>query len=114
MFLFAAYRPDRWWYEVVETIRRLAMTGLLMMFKDAGFRLAAAFFLSFVSICLHYTMEPYADPTTNSLALISHVTVFMVFFLSQIIASGVVDPEKHPWDVVLAMILVLLRDHWGL
>ena len=26
-------RPDRWWYEVIETFRRLTMTALLLLFK---------------------------------------------------------------------------------
>ena len=32
MFLFAAHRPEMWWYEIVETVRRLTMTGLLVLF----------------------------------------------------------------------------------
>ena len=63
-FLFAAYRPEMWWYEVYETVRRLAMNGLLVLVPNQATRLGVASFLSFLSILMHTAMGPYADRGT--------------------------------------------------
>ena len=58
MFLFAAHRPEMWWYEVVETVRRLTMTGLpRAVSATIEIRLAVGCLLSFVSILLHTDHE---------------------------------------------------------
>ena len=85
-FLFAAYRPEMWWYEVIETVRRLTMTGLLALLPNYSIRLGVATFLSFLSILMHTATEPFADRATNILALVSHLLVFMMFFLGEQIA----------------------------
>ena len=87
-FLFAAYRPEMWWYEVVETLRRLTMTGLLVLIQNHAFRLGVATFLSFLSVLMHTATEPFADRATNALALASHLLVFTVLFMGQEIAFG--------------------------
>ena len=153
-------RPDRWWYEVIETFRRLTMTALLLLFKarqhqhhskpnvllkiprdthqrpcsqNQTLRLAVAFFFSFLSILLHFTTEPYVDPATNTLALVSHLLVFLVrrtwsgvsphihenwtpqfchsplgqvFFVGEHIAFEVVNTENLGVDIALAAVLL--------
>ena len=61
---------------------------------DHEIRLSVAIFLSFLSILLHMTTEPFTDPATNTLALVSHLLVFMVFFVAQQITTGVVQTDK--------------------
>ena len=107
-FLFNAYRPEMWWYEVVEAVRRLTMTGLLVLVPDSDIRLSVAIFLAFASLLLHTTTEPYADPATNALALVSHLLVFMVFFVGQQIVIGIVKTEYLSVGVVLVVLLVAL------
>ena len=106
MFLFAAHRLEMWWYEVIETVRRLTMTGLLVLFKDDEIRLAVGFFLSFLSILLHMTTEPFTDPATNTLALVGHMLVFMVFFVAQQITTGVVTTDNIWAGIPLVMLLL--------
>ena len=105
-FLFAAYRPDRWWYEVVETIRRLTMTGLLTLVPDPEIRLSVAIFLAFASLLLHTTTEPFSDSATNTLALVSHLLVFMVFFAGQQIAIGIIDTNNLAVGIFLVVLLL--------
>ena len=107
-FLFAAYRPEMWWYEIVEAVRRLTMTGLLVLVPNSDVRLSVAIFLAFASLLLHTTTEPYADPATNALALVSHLLVFMVFFVGQQIVIGIVKTEYNSVGVALVILLLAL------
>ena len=107
-FLFSAYRPEMWWYEVVETIRRLTLTGLLVLVPDPDVRLSVAIFLAFASFLLHTITQPFADPATNTLALVSHLLVFMVFFVGQQIAIGIVKTEDLAVGIALVFLLVVL------
>ena len=95
-----------WWYEVIETVRRLTMTGLLVLFRRPEVRLAMATFLSFLSVLLHFTTEPYLDIITNSLALVSHLLVFAVFFVGQEIAFGVIETENLGVGILLVILLL--------
>ena len=105
-FLFAAYRPEMWWYEVYETVRRLAMNGLLVLVPNQATRLGVASFLSFLSILMHTAMGPYADRGTNALALVSHLLVYMVYFLGEQIWIGVVQTKDFGVDVLLVILLL--------
>ena len=104
-FLFAAYRPEMWWYEVIETVRRLTMTGLLVLFPSHDIRPTMAIILSFLSILMHNATEPFTDPATNTLALVSHLLVFMVFFVGDRIGTGTVRTENFGIDVLLVILL---------
>ena len=107
-FLFAAYRPEMWWYEVVETVRRLTMTGLLVLVSDPDVRLSVAICLAFGSVLLHTTTQPYTDPATNILAHVSHLLVFVMFFVGQQISIEILDTENLAVGVVLVIILITL------
>ena len=104
-FLFAAYRPEMWWYEVIETVRRLTMTGLLVLFPNHDIRLTVAITFSFLSILMHNATEPFTDPATNALALVSHLLVFMVFFVGERIKFGVVKSQEFGTDILLVVLL---------
>ena len=95
-----------WWYEIIEAIRRLAMTGLLVLFYNPDIRLGIATFLSFLSILLHVTTVPFTDPATNALALVSHLLVFAVFFVGQEIKLGVVQTKDLGMGVLLVILLL--------
>ena len=77
-----------------------------MLFKDHAIRLGVATFLSFLSVLMHTATEPFADRATNALALASHLLVFMVLFMGQEIAFGVVHTEDFGVDVLLVILLL--------
>ena len=83
-FLFRDYRPGRWWYEVLETLRRVALTGFLVVI-DSELRLTMATALSFGSVLIHSLTTPYLDSHTNALANWCHVMVYVVLFFAQVL-----------------------------
>jgi hypothetical protein len=56
-FLFSSYAPQDWYWEVIETIRRLLLTGVLVMFNQgSGLQIVVAFVISlfFVKLYGHF------------------------------------------------------------
>ena len=46
-FLFKSYEPRYWYWEVVETIRRVFMTGILVLFRQgSALQMVIAFIIS--------------------------------------------------------------------
>ena len=54
---------------------------------------------------MHTATEPFTDPATNALALVSHLLVFIVFFAGQQIQFGVVLTEDFGMSVLLVILL---------
>jgi len=66
-FLFAAYAPQYWYWEVVETYRRLFMTAVISV-VDPGTSVQAVFaiLLALFSIKLYSVHVPYSEGTDGS------------------------------------------------
>jgi hypothetical protein len=53
-FLFSGYDPLYWYWEVVETIRRILLTGILVLFRQgSGLQLVVAFVISITFLKLY-------------------------------------------------------------
>lgn len=61
-FLYKAYRPNYWWFEVYELVRKLFLTGLII-FVAAGTatQIAIACVICVVTTALHLRLQPYED-----------------------------------------------------
>ena len=59
-FLFSAYRPKMWWFEIFDTIRRLMLTGVLgTISPGTGSQLIAGMLISGVSCGVYAWFKPY-------------------------------------------------------
>ena len=67
-FLFSCYRPGAWWFEVFDSVRRIAMTGLVRYVAKTSGPPVAGILLSLVSSIVFREVQPYENPSTNALA----------------------------------------------
>ena len=72
-FLFSCYRPGAYGFEVFESVRRIAMTGLIRYVKKASGPPVAGILLSLVSIIVFREISPYENPSTNALSTFAQV-----------------------------------------
>ena len=71
-FLFKYVKPERWWFEVADALRRVIMIGGLVFVEDQDARKAAVGFgLSAASLILFREAEPYLTVSCNVLATIA-------------------------------------------
>ena len=106
-FLWAAYSPEFWYWEVIETTRRLVLTAVLSVVEPGSAQqsvlsiLLAQFFLK-----LYGFHMPYGKDSDNALAEVGQYQIFFTFFAALIIQNGLLDPF---WDQVLGVLLVLIN-----
>ena len=67
-FLFNEYRCSRWAFDVFDMWRRIAMVGLLP-FAPIELRPIIGCGLAAISLAAFQELQPYHDPTTNTLAV---------------------------------------------
>ena len=66
VFLFEPYKPEFWYFEVVETVRRLLMTGVLSIIKPGTYsQLSYGLFLSIFFTVLLAALQPYNEVRDN-------------------------------------------------
>ena len=66
-FLFAMYRADVWWFEILEMIRKLIINGVLVYIAHTEIRTAVGFAVCFLSLLVSMQMRPFASPKLNQL-----------------------------------------------
>ncbi|GMH54226.1 hypothetical protein TrST_g8872 [Triparma strigata] len=83
VFLFVPYKPEFWYFEVVETVRRLLMTGVLSIIKPGTYsQLSYGLFLSIFFTVLLAALQPYNEVRDNRIAVLSSALLIAVFMMS--------------------------------
>ena len=81
-FLFAAYRMDCWYWEVVELIRKLLLTSILALIApgSAG-QVVVGILIAFVALIAALIKEPYAMKRLNVVAQVAQLNLFFLLFV---------------------------------
>ena len=89
-FLFKSYKPEYWYWEVVETYRRLMLTAVLSVIATgSGSQVVASMSISMVYIKIYGYYQPYAVGDKNTLAEIGQIQILLTFFGAIIIFYSV-------------------------
>jgi hypothetical protein len=68
-FLYGSYEPKRWWMEVFETVRKLALTGFLVfMAPGTATQIVMSMLMSLVAVRIYCGTRPFIDPFNDKLA----------------------------------------------
>jgi len=118
-FLFDPYKPEYWYFEVVETMRRLLMTGALSSVRPGSFtQLSCGLSLSIFFTVLLATLMPYSESRDNWIAILSSALLIMVFLASSFMKynQNIQDDsyDANGMDVLLmiAYLFVLVLFFW--
>ena len=80
-FLFSCYRPGAYGFEVFESLRRIAMTGLIRYVAKTSGPPVAGIVLSLVSIIVFREVQPYENPSTNALSTFAQWQLLSTYLL---------------------------------
>eukprot|EP01046_Picozoa_sp_COSAG06_P051942 COSAG06_NODE_8599_length_2118_cov_45.241768_2_plen_262_part_00 len=87
-FLIGDFKPEYWFWEVVELFRKLLLSGILSLVGRGSIAQAAlGTVISFAFFALHLRLLPYKSPTLNVIKAISEIQMFAVLLLSVILQS---------------------------
>ena len=89
-FLFAAYRIDCWYWEVVELVRKLLLTSILALIApgSAG-QVVVGILISFFALLATLIKAPYAQPRLNTVAQVAQLNLFFLLFVGLLLKLNV-------------------------
>jgi hypothetical protein len=78
-FLFDPYKPEYWWFEVFETTRRLAMTGVLgAISPGSDLQLGAGILMEVFATMVYCWCRPFVEFKDNVLGVLTNFMVLLV------------------------------------
>jgi hypothetical protein len=68
-FIMQEYKVEYWWFELLEVARKILLTGGVLFLQHVpDVQLLVGTAVCFFCTCLVVTLQPYRNPTSNSLA----------------------------------------------
>ena len=115
-FCISAYRPECFWFEPLDMLRKLALTGLLQLVeRGSAFQVLLGCTLSFMAFGLQQRLQPYAEPEENLLKALVEGQIFLTFLVSFILRVIVrvgsyerFGAEDYGWVIVVSLGSLLL------
>ncbi|GMI34775.1 hypothetical protein TeGR_g6673, partial [Tetraparma gracilis] len=78
-FLWEPYKPSFWWFEIFETARRLAMTGVLgAISPGSDVQLASGIVMTFGGTMVYCICMPFSELKDNILGILTNAQIFLV------------------------------------
>ncbi|GMH61642.1 hypothetical protein TrST_g9108 [Triparma strigata] len=108
-FLFEPYKPEYWYFEVVETARRLMMTGVLSTIKPGSFvQLSSGLLMSIGYVVFISNIHPYVEVRDNTIAVLTGCQLVLVFMTASFMKYQTKLEEGEAYELQgLGVMLIL-------
>jgi hypothetical protein len=104
-FLYESYEPRFWYWESVEAIRRIVLTGVVSVLSpSSSTQSAAGMILALVYIGLYGQLKPYEDDKDDTLAFVGQYQIFWTFFGTLVIGNDLLGSKQD--NTVAAFIII--------
>jgi hypothetical protein len=105
--LFHSYKPHLWYWELVETISRLLLTGVLVLIaQGSAIQIVIGAVFSIASLLIHNYSEPYIDANLQLAKHISYWQIYGLFFIALLLKSDFESMRRNALGVVLLLLLI--------
>ena len=85
-FCLNDYRPEAWWFEPADMLRKLALSGLLQFVqRGTAAQVLVGCCISFASFGVHVRLLPYRESEANVLKVCAEAVLFLTFLISFIL-----------------------------
>jgi hypothetical protein len=89
-YLFGCYKPEFWYFEVIETLRRLLLTGFLtLIYPGATKQLVVGIFINVLFVAFYSFLSPYNEEELQFSSFLCQCQLILVFFVSILIKENV-------------------------
>ena len=110
-FLFENYRPSAWYWELVDTVRKVILTsGLILIGSESRSYAGIASIMSGIYAIGFAVKKPVVDPFENRLMLTSLVVTFVnlgIGAVSKIPSENIPSSVDHSVDKIMFELLVV-------
>jgi len=104
--LWKPYRPDRFYYEVIECARRVLLTGaLVFIYPNTAAQIAVAIMIAMFFIFVSEALAPHASFWDTWCSRAGHAIVFTSFFLALLLKMDV-SGERSSSQTVFEIVLI--------
>lgn len=104
--LWAPYKPGRFYYEVIECLRRIMLTGVVVfIYPNTAAQVAVTLMIALFFIVVSLLLAPFVSKWDASLSLIGHGVIFTSVYVALLSKVDVTD-ERDASQEVFAGILV--------
>jgi len=91
-FLYQKYADSAWYWELVEMMRKLIFTSIIMFLATGtSGQVVIAMAISFTCLMLHLRVQAYKEPSDLSLQTLSQTCIFITLWLGLLIRTGVIN-----------------------
>ena len=98
-FLFVHYLPMYWYFEAIESVRRLLVTAVAVTVQPgSSTQLAFGLLTSILSLLLYAVTRPFIHHADNNLAILAATVLTLATFSGLLLSSDVVEDDG--WSVL--------------
>jgi hypothetical protein len=107
-FLWQAYRPEMYYWELVECARRLLLTGaIVFIYPNTATQAAVACVLSVLSLGVVLRFRPHCDAVSEHLYITGSTIIFLSMFLALLIKANVNEADTRSQGAYSAVLVVM-------
>lgn len=89
VFLWEVYRPTRWYFELLECLRRLLLGAIpVVILRGSIFQVVFMLLVSLAYVAIFMRLRPYVIKSDDSVAVISQWIITMTLIVAIILMSG--------------------------
>jgi len=104
-FLFVDYKPHLWWWEVIECLRRLMLTGMLVFFEDeSDIQILVGICISLFSIFMYSHFKPLLNDNDNWFSEAVQWATFHILFLALLLTVNSSVSDRSVVGVIMTFI----------
>lgn len=121
--LHAPYRRDVYYYEIVECLRRVTLSGIVVfILPNTAGQVMTTFLLSLFFFAVFTVLDPYPDVRDTWLARVGHAIVMMSMFVALVVKVDTDGDDGFSQDVFAgalvlincAMVLTVAAEAFGM
>ena len=105
-FLFEAYSPTKWYFEIIDTTRRLFQTSVIATIAPgSSSQMVLAIIQSFAFLQLYSVVKPYSQTKTKLLVDVGQAQILFVYFFAMVVKYDLLTEGLIPLvDVIMILI----------
>ena len=106
-FLYEVYCPCYWYWEVVEMLFRLSMTGLLVLLNQGSIlQIVIGIFFALIFVKIYDGFLPYVDQEIKSVKEISLWQIFSIFAFAFGVKTKMLEDASDGVIICLLMVII--------
>lgn len=108
-FIADAYKPEFWYFEVIECIRRILLSaGLVFITPGSPTQGIFATIVSYLSTLLYLGCQQFPDPSVNRLGVMAQVQLFFTFLSALMVKMDISTMSNYDAAIFDNMLVALL------